>query len=516
MATEAVQIINTDRNENNSIRLNVNALESILLRPEIRNQKICVISIAGTFRQGKSFLLNFFLRYLKLRHGTSPIDPNSDWLDPIHGSHLSGFSWEHGSSAHTNGILMWPEVFTIHKPSSNEEIAVILLDTQGAYDNETTTQNSTTIFALSTLISSVQIYNVMRNLNQNDLESLEMFGQYGRLFTNDDYPFQDLWILIRDWLAPYERPFGTSGGETLLHDRLYSHHDTLPNEINGQRDNLRNLFKPIKCSLLPFPGERVAADDNFRGDLNEISANFKHYVKQLVECIFEPENLAVKRFNEKEITAEDLFRRFDIYTEILRDGLPQVETRLETAIRNQHNNAVETSFNLYDQQMHHNFLSVLLLNNHHESCKTRALDNYHNIRFLGSSLDLHNEYEQELTRKIDERFLIYRERFDLERERQLLNEQRTNQLRQRLLRPSPSTESSLESLSLAPVGLHQLFRPRDSIESSSVATVSFNALRITAGLVAIGYGIYEIVCATNSSSSTRRYSTDDDDSSSDS
>ncbi|KYB27310.1 Atlastin-like Protein [Tribolium castaneum] len=503
MATEAVRrAVQIIRNDNNSISLDVNALQNILLRDEIRNKKICVLSITGTFRQGKSFLLNFFLRYLKLKHGSSPLDPNSDWLDPIHGSHLSDFLWDHGSNAHTNGILMWPEIFTIYKPSSNEEIAVVLLDTQGSYDNQTTVENSATIFALSTMISSVQIYNVMRNLNQNDLESVEMFGQYGRLLTNDDCPFQDLWILVRDWLAPYERPFGIPGGESLLQDRLYGQHDALPDEINEQRNNVRNLFQTINCSLLPFPGERVAADHTFNGDLNEINDNFKRYVKQLVERIFEPENLVIKRFNGEEITANDLFQCFGTYTEILGDGLPHVETRLAATINNQHNDAVESSFELYDRQMHHNFSSILLLNNHHESCKTRALDNYHNTRLLGSSL-VYDRYEQRLIRKMDERFSIYRERFDFDRDRQLERERRRNQ-QVSLQQFRPSQSSSLVSR-----------------ESLSTETIILQSLRIATGLAAIGFGIYEIIrqssrdtgnSNTNNSSSTRRYSTDDSDS----
>jgi uncharacterized membrane protein YbjE (DUF340 family) len=36
-------------------------------------------------------------------------------------------------------------------------VAILLLDTQGAFDNQSTVEESTTIFALSTMISSVQV-----------------------------------------------------------------------------------------------------------------------------------------------------------------------------------------------------------------------------------------------------------------------------------------------------------------------------------------------------------------------
>lgn len=44
--------------------LDENALEELLLREDLRDRAAVVISVAGAFRKGKSFLLDFFLRYL--------------------------------------------------------------------------------------------------------------------------------------------------------------------------------------------------------------------------------------------------------------------------------------------------------------------------------------------------------------------------------------------------------------------------------------------------------------------
>lgn len=50
-----------------------------------------IISVAGAFRKGKSFLLNFFLRYLQ---ADLVAQQNGDW---IYGdSYLNGFSWRGG------------------------------------------------------------------------------------------------------------------------------------------------------------------------------------------------------------------------------------------------------------------------------------------------------------------------------------------------------------------------------------------------------------------------------------
>lgn len=44
--------------------LKVEELKDRLLQPDIRDREIIVISIAGAFRRGKSFLLSFFLKRL--------------------------------------------------------------------------------------------------------------------------------------------------------------------------------------------------------------------------------------------------------------------------------------------------------------------------------------------------------------------------------------------------------------------------------------------------------------------
>ena len=51
--------------DNHTFELNQEALESILLQPGVCNKKVAVVSVAGAFRKGKSFLLDFFLRYLQ-------------------------------------------------------------------------------------------------------------------------------------------------------------------------------------------------------------------------------------------------------------------------------------------------------------------------------------------------------------------------------------------------------------------------------------------------------------------
>lgn len=51
--------------EEHKFELNTEALEEILLGEDVRDKPVVVVSVAGAFRKGKSFLLDFLLRYLQ-------------------------------------------------------------------------------------------------------------------------------------------------------------------------------------------------------------------------------------------------------------------------------------------------------------------------------------------------------------------------------------------------------------------------------------------------------------------
>lgn len=59
----AVQIILSK--PDHKFELDEEALESLLLQPDVKDRHIVVVSVAGAFRKGKSFILDFFLRYMK-------------------------------------------------------------------------------------------------------------------------------------------------------------------------------------------------------------------------------------------------------------------------------------------------------------------------------------------------------------------------------------------------------------------------------------------------------------------
>lgn len=55
-----------------------------------------------------------------------------------------------------------------------EKLAIILMDTQGLFDTKTSPTDNSRIFALGTLISSVQIFNLNNLIQENQLEYLQV------------------------------------------------------------------------------------------------------------------------------------------------------------------------------------------------------------------------------------------------------------------------------------------------------------------------------------------------------
>jgi hypothetical protein len=61
----AISIIEfTKDKDTTNIELKEDTLKHILKHPEVKDRNVSVVSIVGSFRKGKSFLLNWLLRYM--------------------------------------------------------------------------------------------------------------------------------------------------------------------------------------------------------------------------------------------------------------------------------------------------------------------------------------------------------------------------------------------------------------------------------------------------------------------
>lgn len=109
---------------------------------------VCVVSITGPYRKGKSYILS----------------------EAFHQPDV--FPLGHTMLAETVGIWMWilPEKL---KDCNGQEVSVVLLDTEGTDSAQGTGFDDHQIFTLTVLVSSVLIYNSSAVANRRDLEELD-------------------------------------------------------------------------------------------------------------------------------------------------------------------------------------------------------------------------------------------------------------------------------------------------------------------------------------------------------
>ncbi|KAK8771872.1 hypothetical protein V5799_024884 [Amblyomma americanum] len=386
-----------------SFLLNGTSLDQILLASHVRNKPVVLVSVAGPFRKGKSFLLNFFILYLRNQC-------RRDWLKES-GAPLGGFSWRGGSQRETTGILLWSEVFLVTTPQG-KEIAVVLMDTQGTFDIKSTMKECTTFFALSTMLSSVQIYNLSQNIQENDLQHLRLFCDYGRLAQKDvnEAPFQKLIFLIRDWSYPYEAEYGEVGGRRKLNDWLATS-DCQNGELKGLREDLKSYFNDIACFLMPHPGLKVATDPEFQGQLSDIDSGFKEQLLKLVALILAPQNLTTKKINGREITCEQLRKLFEVYSDKFHQGNLPSPMSLREAIGVENNlTASKDALEHYNCRMNQfcrgGYRSENEFRSGHEERRATALHVFDSTLKLGGK-ELEKRYRDKLVEDIERKFSDY-------------------------------------------------------------------------------------------------------------
>lgn len=292
---------------------------------------------------------------------------------------MKGFSWRHGPERETTGILMWSEVF-LHE-SKNEKYAIILMDTQGVFDSQSTAKDCAFIFALSTLISSVQIYNISQQIQENDLQHLQLFTEYGRMVLNkfQNKPFGRLQFLVRDWQWPGTYPYGVDGGNKLLSTFLGTASNQAE-DLKSVREHIKSCFSEVECFLMPHPGFEVTSNPYFKGELESINGDFKEYIKVLVPLLSAPENLKVKQINGNEIRAQDLITYFKCYMKDLNgDNIPEPKTIMDATAEANHISAISQAKDFYLMAMkkvcdNKEYFSEKELNKEHSNIQKKCIE----------------------------------------------------------------------------------------------------------------------------------------------
>ncbi|GLH08991.1 Atlastin [Gryllus bimaculatus] len=148
----------------------------------------------------------------------------------------------------------------------------------GTFDSHSTMKDCSTVFALSTMVSSVLPYARPPATRRQ----------------------------IRDWPYPYECAFGYEGGEQVLRKRLLATDSKHPQLVHV-RQGLQRTFQRIRCFLMPHPGMAVTTSAQYDGRHSLMEEDFKQHLLDFTESVLAPENLVVKKIGGSVVKCRDLF-----------------------------------------------------------------------------------------------------------------------------------------------------------------------------------------------------------------
>lgn len=278
-----------------------------------------------------------------------------------------------------------------------------------------TVRDCATIFALSAMLSSVLVYNLTANIQEDDLQHLELFTEYGRLAIEDsgETPFQKLQFLVRDWSYPYEAQYGAEGGRNLVHRRLELS-DKQHSELQDLRKNIRSCFSSIEGFLLPHPGLKVATDPGFEGRLKDIEPMFIQHLQEFVPLLLAPENIVIKKINGNVVKCKELVQFFRAYIEIFKgDEMPEPKSMLKATSEANNLASLQEAKETYVAMMESicggdkPYLNEQVLDIEHCRIKDQSVLVFSSRRKMGGE-EFSLTYREKLEREIDEAYANYK------------------------------------------------------------------------------------------------------------
>ncbi|CAD7951270.1 unnamed protein product [Amoebophrya sp. A25] len=283
--------------------------------------KVAVVAVMGMYRTGKSFLLDLLLRYLR-NQDKGPLtrfDPKKSWRmaeqtyenesycwlgsesrisEGAQGDNERGFQWRSGVEKCTKGIWLWSHPFLVTE--DDDPLAVLVMDTQGAWDSQMSSEQSSCIFGITSMLSSKLIYNLQNRISEEKIDNLDYFTTYagiviqearekaqstkvareqrGNLSDDDEEEeagMGDIHFLVRDW-EYFEDGWSLDQCTKQVSDHLMTHLDPNRVAVEERRETitrLHNLFRSVNLCCLPHPGPRIPKS-NWKGTISDIDSDF--------------------------------------------------------------------------------------------------------------------------------------------------------------------------------------------------------------------------------------------------
>ena len=332
-----------------ALHLQQETVERVLLSDQLRDSPVIPVSITGAFRRGKSFLLNVLLRYLRSESG------GGDWLAAADAP-LAGFPWRGGRHAHTRDLQLWSQPLPVTL-ADGRPAHVLLMDSQGAFDNVSTPTESVAMRALAGLLSGIHVLNVSRQPQSDDLQQVRLCAEYGRLLAaaaGAPHPSPRLVLLVRDWAFPAEEPFGADGGRHILEHWLAGGDIEEGGDGAGvDVTTARDLgVEELECFLLPHPGAAVAGGGpEFSGAASQLPPEFAEQLRRLTEWLLDSQRLPVRQLDGGPLTGAALAALCRSLAEHAVSLPPQLESAADHLTAAAARRATEAALRVYTARL---------------------------------------------------------------------------------------------------------------------------------------------------------------------
>jgi len=181
-----------------------------------------IITCAGVFRTGKSFLLN---RILDSKPG-------------------KGFGVGETVQACTKGLWICKK-----KINASDNLDVFVMDTEGIDALDASTDHDTRIFSLGVLLSSIFLYNSMGHIDEKSIQTLSFMSNVSEYIDSDVTPPKFYWLL-RD----FSLQMTDKNGKHLSNQEYLE--QSLDESLDSKTDTrkcIKSLFKNRSLFTLPRP-----------------------------------------------------------------------------------------------------------------------------------------------------------------------------------------------------------------------------------------------------------------------
>ncbi len=344
-----------------------------------------IISVAGMYRTGKSYLLNRMLLNQSSGFGVGPS------INPC-----------------TKGLWMWNKTIPAHTPEG-QSINCIIIDTEGIGATDEDHNHDNKIMTLAILLSSYFIFNSLGTIDENAIQNLSFIVNITKNIQqkNDTEDFSlylpsFMWV-IRDFSLQLKNTEGQPiTSKEYLEKSLELQKGS--SEFIQNKNHIRNLVKeyfPTRdCVTLVRPLTEEGNLQNLeKMDASRLRIEFIDQVNKLRKTVLN--SIKPKKLNGQVLNGEMFINLLISYVTMINKGaVPIIKSAWTYMCENETKRAQETSVEMFTKQMSNienklpmdeNDLRILI-----RKLKKEAIENYNNSAIGDFDNSMLNKLKNEL------------------------------------------------------------------------------------------------------------------------